>query len=314
MSTEMVDVRRLKLVKKKLESNDTTSQALAPVVDTSLVAAHGHDPLSVYLREISRIPLLTIDEERQLALKLFNEQDLESAKKLVSANLRLVVKIALEYRQTYQNVLDLIQEGNIGLMKGVSKYDPNKGVKISTYVGFWIRSYILKFLIDNFRMVKISTTKAQKKLFYNLLRERDRLESQGISPSPKLIADRLHVGEDEVRDMEVRLLGGDDIGFDAPISGDRRSQNFSETLVDSDASTPEVLSETKDLHDRLKKSLPKVLPQLNAREKWILENRIMAEEPKTLQEIADEFKVSRERARQIETEIINKIRVVFESE
>lgn len=289
---------------------------LVPVPEAKELAslASGNDPLTIYLREISRIPLLTPEQEYALALRLFSAQDLEAARQLVRANLRLVVKIAMEYRHSYQNMLDLIQEGNVGLMKGVSKFDPHKGVKLSTYVSVWIRSYVLKFLIDNFRMVRVSTTKAHKKLFYNLMKEREKLEAQGIVAQPKMLAEKLNVDESEVLEMGRRLSAGDDMSLESPwgsSEGASGGRSVAESIVVEDQLTPEVVSEGADLIRRLRSALPQVQAQLSSREKWVLDNRIMAEEPKTLQEVADEFKVSRERARQIEAEIIAKIRVVF---
>ncbi|CAN0333407.1 unnamed protein product, partial [Chrysoparadoxa australica] len=139
----------------------------------------GKDPLSLYMKEISRYPLLSEEQEKVLTKALVETGDVEVAKKLVVANLRLVVKIAMEYKTAWQNTMDLIQEGNIGLMKAVSKYDPDKGAKLSYYASWWIRSYVLKFILDNFRLVKIGTTNEQKKLFFNLMKEKSRLEAQG---------------------------------------------------------------------------------------------------------------------------------------
>ena len=153
------------------------------------------DPLGAYLKQISAYPLLDLEEERKLAMELKKSGDLEIAKKLVLHNLRLVVKIALEYRSAWQNTMDLIQEGNIGLMKAVSKYDPEKGAKLSYYASWWIRSYVLKFILDNFRLVKIGTTNEQKKLFYNLLKEKNRLISLGEDFNTKTIANNLGVSE-----------------------------------------------------------------------------------------------------------------------
>src|SRR3989344_8886253 len=175
------------------------------------------DPLTLYLKEISRHKLLTIEEERELTAELLRTGDIEVAKKLVLANLRLVVKIALEYKSAYKNIMDLIQEGNIGLMKAVSKYDPSKGAKLSYYASWWIRSYILKYVLDNFRLVKIGTTQAQKKLFYHLMREKERLEAQGLEAGPKLLADKLHVREQDVQEMGLRLSSqGGEVSIDQP--------------------------------------------------------------------------------------------------
>src|SRR5208282_3195718 len=145
------------------------------------------------------------EEELRLVMRLREQGDLDAAKSLVSANLRLVIKIAFEYRNIYNNLLDLIQEGNIGLMKAVSKFDPTKGARLGYYASWWIRSYILKYLLDNFRLVKIGTTQAQKKLFYHLMREKERMEAQGLLAAPKLLAEKLNVREKDVVEMEQRL-------------------------------------------------------------------------------------------------------------
>ncbi len=154
--------------------NHSDESALVPITDSSLPEAQ-LDLLKQYIRDISKYSLLSPDEEYKLAIQLKSTGDVEAARKLVTANLRLVVKIAMEYRSTYQNVMDLIQEGNVGLMKAVSKFDPSKGAKLSYYASWWIKSYILKYILDNFRLVRVGTTQAQKKLFFHLMKEKERL-------------------------------------------------------------------------------------------------------------------------------------------
>src|SRR6185312_5943511 len=167
---------------------------------------------------VSRYPLIDAQKELELAIRLRDKGDINAAKALVQANLRLVVKIAMEYRTMYANVLDLIQEGNIGLMKAVSKFDPTRGARLGYYASWWIRSYILKYLLDNFRLVKVGTTQAQKKLFYHLMREKERLEAQGLLAGPKLLAEKLNVREKDVIEMEHRLSGrGAELSIDAPV-------------------------------------------------------------------------------------------------
>lgn len=192
------------------------------------------DPLKRYLQEISRYKLLSPEEEAELVATLFETGDLEAAKKLVVANLRLVVKIAFEYKNAYRNVLDLIQEGNIGLMKAVSKYNPEKGAKLSYYASWWIRSYILKFILDNFRLIKIGTTADQKKLFYNLMREKERLMNQGIEPDAKLISENLGVSEKAVVEMDHRLSSsGAEVSLDFKL-GEDSSVILSDTVPSDD--------------------------------------------------------------------------------
>ncbi len=192
------------------------------------------DPLTLYLKEISRHKLLTIEEERELTAELLRTGDIEVARKLVLANLRLVVKIALEYKNAYKNIMDLIQEGNIGLMKAVSKYDPAKGAKLSYYASWWIRSYILKYILDNFRLVKIGTTQEQKKLFYNLMREKQRLLSMGVNPDVKMLSENLGVSEKAVVEMDHRLgTHGQEVSLDQPLDDDGGRQTLADRRVAS---------------------------------------------------------------------------------
>ena len=178
------------------------------------------DPLSTYMSETRRYPLLTPEEERSLAIKLVEHGDTTAARKLIEANLRLVVKIAYEYRRAHRNLLDLVQEGNIGLIQAVGKFDPHRGVKLSSYAAFWIRAYILKFILNNWRLVKIGTTQAQRKLFFNLRKEREKLEQLGFQPSSALLAEKLDVPEKDVIEME-RRLAAPEASLDAPMgSGD----------------------------------------------------------------------------------------------
>lgn len=268
------------------------------------------DPLTLYIREISRYPLLSLEQENALIQKLEESGDIEVAKKLVLHNLRLVVKIAMEFRNSYQNVMDLIQEGNIGLMKAVSKYDSTKGAKLSYYSSWWIRSYILKFILDNFHLVKIGTTNDQKKLFYNLIRERNKLMAMGINPNPKLLAENLGVTEKSVKLMDSRLgPHGGEVSIDAPSKATEGATRFSDTLTDSDQpEIDELLAHNEGL-DLLKTHLHGFLANLKPRDKEIFKKRLLSETPSSLQSIADEYGVSRERIRQIEVRLIENLKV-----
>lgn len=289
-----------------------------PVPDRAIEQALEHsvssDPLKLYLKEIQRYSLLEPEEEYALAIQLRDHGDTQSARRLVTANLRLVVKIAFEYRSIYANLLDLIQEGNVGLMKAVSRYDPDKGAKLSYYASWWIRSYILKYLLDNFRLVRIGTTQAQKKLFYHLMREKERLESQGIAAGPKLLASRLDVREKDVVEMQQRLSSsGSDLSLDAPIqglgsdSGEGRSRSHMETLVDGNE-LPDSRLERDQLIRMIGEALPQLESTLNDKERVVLKERILSEEPKTLQEVADRYQLTRERVRQIESKVVEKLK------
>lgn len=302
----------------EIEPDSIEEESLPAVVDTNLTkevaAVSPTDPLRRYLTEVQRHPLLSAEEEYQLAVKLRDTGDIEAAKKLVTANLRLVVKIAFEYRSVYANVMDLIQEGNMGLMKAVSKFDPTKGARFSYYSSWWIRSYILKYLLENFRLVKIGTTQAQKKLFYHLMREKERLEAQGLLPAPKLLADKLHVKEKEVIEMEQRLSSsGADVSIDQPVGHDEGSPRHGDFLPDRGLSADEELIH-RELLRILEENLPIFESSLNEREKIILKERILADPPKTLQEVADLYGLTRERVRQIEAKMIEKLKTLFPKE
>lgn len=283
--------------------------------DRDVQAISPTDPLRRYMEEVRRYPLLDPEEEFRLAVRLRDEGDVEAAKRLVQANLRLVIKIALEYRNLYSNLLDLIQEGNVGLMKAVSKYDPTKGARVGYYSSWWIRSYILKYILDNFRLVKIGTTQAQKKLFYHLMREKQRLEAQGIYAGPRLLAERLDVKEKEVREMELRLSGqGAEMPLDAPINSDSSQPATYLSQLPDEAETVEETFAREELLRLLEGKIPEFQRGLDDREKRILNERLLAEEPKTLQEIADNYGLTRERARQIEAKVIQKFREFLKSD
>jgi RNA polymerase sigma-32 factor len=280
------------------------------IKESELSAISPSDPLRRYLEEVRHYPLLDPHQEFALVAKMKNEGDLQAAKALVQANLRLVVKIAFEYRSIYANVLDLIQEGNIGLMKAVSKFDPTKGARLGYYASWWIRSYILKYLLDNFRLVKVGTTQAQKKLFYHLMREKERLEAQGLLAGPKLLAEKLNVREKDVIEMEHRLSGrGAELSIDAPVdrTDDGPTATHGEFLTDNHELADERLARNQ-LIQMIKDRLPEFQETLNDKERKLLTERLLAEEPKTLQEVADQYGLTRERARQIEAKVVLKLR------
>lgn len=268
------------------------------------------DPLSLYIREISKVDLLTIEEERELTKELIQTGDIEIAKKLVAANLRLVVKIAMEYRTAHQNVMDLIQEGNIGLMKAVSKYDPEKGAKLSYYASWWIKSYILKFILDNFRLVKIGTTNEQKKLFFNLMKEKERLEQMGIKPDQKVIAENLGVSEKSVAVMEQRLSPeSGEVSLDTPVGSDAGGRSTVADFIPYDGESIEDEVADRQGVEILKENLEEFIEGLKERDKEIFKKRLLSEVPPSLQSIADDYGVSRERIRQIEARLLENLKV-----
>jgi RNA polymerase sigma-32 factor len=273
------------------------------------------DPLGLYMNETRRYPLLTPDEEHSLAVRLVEHGDTSAARKLIEANLRLVVKIAYEYRRAHKNLLDLVQEGNIGLIQAVGKFDPYRGVKLSSYAAFWIRAYILKFILNNWRLVKIGTTQAQRKLFFNLRKEREKLEQLGFQPTSALLAEKLDVPEKEVVEME-RRLAAPEASLDAPMgSGD--DDGGARTRLDympSDHARPDHMVAQSEFSQLLKGKLETFANTLEGREQTIFRERWLSEEPLTLQELGDRYNVSRERARQLEKRVLDRLKKYLEAE
>jgi RNA polymerase sigma-32 factor len=265
------------------------------------------------MRDLQRYPLLSKEEEHELAVRFFEQNDLEAARQLVTSNLRLVVKIAYDYRQAYKNILDLVQEGNIGLMQAVKKYDPYKGVKLSSYAAWWIRAYILRYILNNYRLVKVGTTQAQRKLFYNLQKEKARLSAMGIEPTPELIAERLNVPERDVVSMDMRLGAGDS-SLDAPVgTGEGRTVSRVELLPSDDVRVDDTLADA-EVGDRFAEKIHEFGRTLKGKERKIFEDRLVADDPKTLQSLGEEFGVSRERVRQIEKRVLKKLKAFLHEE
>ena len=265
-------------------------------------------PLQLYLQEISKYSLLSPEEELEFARKHFEEGDIASAHRLVTSNLRLVVKIANDFRQAQANLLDLIQEGNYGLMQAVKKFNPYKGVKLSSYAAWWIRAYILKFIMDNKSQVKIGTTAAQRKLFFNLRREMDKLLAEYDHVDTKLLAQNLDVREKDVIDMQMRL-NGPDYSLDAPVGADDDGEGVTRgsMLKNQDPSVEDVLA-NDEIRNLFGEQLQNFRLTLKGRDLEIFDERIMNESPITLQEIGDRYGISRERARQIEARIISNLK------
>jgi len=276
---------------------------MAQPVERALVL---YDTLQQYLLEIKNFRLLTREEEVELAIRFRERKDQKAAYKLVTSNLRLVVKIAMDFHRYWtKSLLDLIQEGNVGLLQAVRKFDPYRGIKFSYYASFWIKAYILKFIMENWKLVKIGTTQTQRKLFFNLAKEREKLMSQGFIPEPKLLAERLDVKEQDVEEMSQRL-GGGEISLDAPMSDDGR-EAYGSFLPDPGIPVDEQLSE-KENRKLLLEKLEEYKKKLSGKELDIFENRVIAENPLTLQELGDKYKISRERVRQIQEKIIKNIK------
>lgn len=265
-----------------------------------------YDPLQAYLRDIAQYPILSREQERELAVRFKEQGDIDAAYKLVLSNLKLVVMIAREYQRAARSVLDLIQEGNIGLMEAVKSFDPYRNVRFPSYAVWWIKAYMVRFLIANWRLVKIGTTQAQRKLFFNLQKEKDKLEREGFYPAPKLLAQRLDVKESEIVEMEQRL-GSPDVSVDAPLNEDDGDASLLTVMPDQRDSIEQSLAK-KQMQELLQSALTDFRATLEPREIAIFERRMLAENKATLEEIASEFKLSRERIRQLEVRIETKLK------
>ncbi len=270
------------------------------------------DPFRLYLDEIKRYPLLSREDEMDLAIRYREKGDIDSGYKLITANLRLVVKIAMDFQRYWmQNLMDLIQEGNVGLMQAVKKFDPYRGYKFSYYASFWIKAYIIKFIMDNWKLVKIGTTQAQRKLFFNLRKEKERLEAQGIEASPKLLSRRLDVKESEIIEMDQRLNSWE-ISLDSPLKED--SEDTHKSFLPSDDLPVDDQIADQEAKSILHDKLMLFREQLKGKESVIFDKRLLTEEPMTLQEIGDKFGISRERVRQIESRLKKKLKAYLEEE
>ena len=292
----------------RTEAESPSRSLPVPLVETdSDVADLGAvDPLSRYFAEIGQYALVSREEEKALAVRVHDHGDAEAAQELVLANLRLVVKIAMDYRRVWTNVLDLIQEGNVGLLHGVKRFDPHRGVKLSSYAAYWIRAYILKYLIDNIRMVRVGSSHAERKLFFRLSKARRELERAGFSPEPKLLAEKLDVREEDVIDIE-RRLSQSDLSMDAPAHDEPGSASFGDFVPAGGADVESIVSD-KTMRETFREHIGRFSEDANEREQVILRERILAEDPKTLQEIGDQFGLTRERVRQLEKALVDRLR------
>lgn len=266
--------------------------------------------LELYISEINRFPILKADEEFQLAVRFKKHNDMEAAEKLVVSNLRFVVKIAHKYRSYGIALTDLIQEGNIGLMHAVKKFDPYKGYKLLSYAVWWIKAYIQNFIIRSWSIVKIGTTQTQRKLFFKLNEARKKLETiSQKNPEFREIAESLGVREDEVEEMGLRL-NHRDLSLDASLD----SKDESRTIINYlpyEGEDQEMMLIKKEQGDLVKRDIAGVLAKLNERESYIIRHRVMADNPETLQEIGNRYNITRERARQLEKQALKKLRLAL---
>jgi RNA polymerase sigma-32 factor len=268
------------------------------------------DPLSRYLAEIRRFPILSREDEQVISRRYVRDRDPQDAYRLVTANLRLVVKIAYEFSRATRNVLDLVQEGNVGLMEALKKFDPARGIRFPSYAVWWVRAYIYRYLLNNWRLVKIGTTQAQRKLFFNLRKETERLESEGFKPQPLLIAQRMGVKESEVREMQQRMAQNE-VSLDQPVSPGEETPLL-DAIVDS-RSGPEELVAASEFRNFAHDKIRRFEATLKDKELEIFRDRLLAEEPVTLAAIGERHGVSRERVRQIESRLKRRLKEFIES-
>ena len=281
-------------------------ELLPALASTGENALAPYNPLQRYILEIRRHRLLTREEERELAIRVREKNDKEAAYILVTSNLRLVVKIAMDFHRYWtNNLLDLIQEGNIGLLQAVKNFDPYRNIKFSYYASFWIKAYILKYIMDNWKLVKIGTTQAQRKLFFNLAKEREKLISEGFVPETKLLAERLGVKENEVVEMSQRL-GNWELSLQSPYNDDS-DESYENFIQDVKSDTEkEITEKQRDMF--LSEKFREFSKSLTGKDADIFENRIMAEKPVTLRELGEKYNISRERVRQLQAKILKNLK------
>ncbi len=294
------------------EEDDSDGDSAVPVVhaagESGTVSA-----LTRYMAQLRHHAPISREEEHELAVRWVEDGDVDAAKQLVLSNLRLVVKIAMDYRRAWANTLDLIQEGNVGLMEAVQRYDPYLGVKLSSYAVYWIRAYILKYILDNMRSVRMGTTRAQRKLFFRLNKEKRQLELEGFEVEPKLLAERLDVSEDDVRSMEA-TLARPDLSMDMPAHRDETGGTTYGDNMATPGSSAETRVGTREMHRVFLEQVEEFAKDLSERDTRILRARLLADEPLTLAELGEEFGVSRERVRQLEARLLRDLKAHMESQ
>ena len=286
------------------EAGDSKKKSRLPATVSSR-ALTSKDPISVYLQEIRRYPVLTREQELEIAKRYFETKDPEAAQALVTANLRFVVKVAAEYSKFGARLIDLVQEGNMGLMHAVRDFNPYKGVRLITYAVWWIRGYIQEYLMKQYSLVKIGTTQNQKKLFYRLQREKDALDALGENPDIAMIGTKLGIPAAEVQEMAQRLRGRD-VSLSQTIDDDSKS-SLMDFQKSGDENPDELLSKHEEL-GLLRDRIEKLRPNLSERELILLEERLLADDPLTLQEIGERYGITREAVRQMEVRLLEKIR------
>ena len=265
--------------------------------------------LEAYLLQINQFPLLTQEEEFKLAVRYRKYNDIEAAHKLITSNLKFVVKVAFEYKSYGVKIQDLVQEGNIGLMMAVKKFNPHKGYRFISYAIWWIRAYIQNFIIKTWSLVKIGTTQAQKKLFYKIGKVRKALESNGAGEKKyERLARDLNVAKEDIIEMEQRMAARD-LSLDAPFDEGQELTHL-ELLRENSPDQEEAIAQEEEKRVR-QLEVQNAMKRLNEKEVYVIRNRVMADEPLTLQQIGTHLKLSRERVRQIESEALKKLKKEF---
>jgi len=267
------------------------------------------DLLSHYLSEIRRYPILEPEEEKELAIRYQETGDPEAAERLVTSNLRLVVKLAFQYHRQWNNVLDLVQEGNLGLVEALSRYDPYRGIRFSSYAQYWIRAMILRFLMDNFRMVRLGSTRAGRKLFFQLQKERERMLKEGLEASTRQLAERLEVKESEVIAVD-RHMRAPALSIDSPVGDPSEGRALSDMISDDSVAGPEEIAARTELGTQVRGYLDEFREGLDEeRERAIWDERMMANDPVPLSRLGERFGVSKERVRQLEERMRRRLRI-----
>jgi RNA polymerase sigma-32 factor len=272
------------------------------------------DLLSAYLAEVRRYPILDAEEEHEIAVRYAETGDEEAGRQLVTSNLRLVIKIAFQYHRQWANVLDLIQEGNVGLVEALSRYDPYREIRFSSYAQYWIRAMILRFLLDNFRLVRLGSTRAGRKLFFQLQKERDRLAAEGIDPTEVVLAERLGVAPKDIRDVDQHMRAPA-LSLHAPAGDADDGRALSEVVPESVPNDPEDKAARSELGSLVKTRLDAFAATLtDARERDIWDARLVATDPESLSSLGERYGVSKERIRQVEARIKKRLKAYLESE
>ncbi len=285
-----------------------SARALVPASERGLETV---DPFRRYRAEVRKYPLLTREEEQEMAKRYRETGDRQALFQLVTANLMLVVRMALSFRRAARNLLDLIQEGNIGLLQAIDRFNPEMGVRLPTYAAWWVRAYMVKYLLDNVRMVRVGTTNARRKLLRNLEQEKRKLEEEGFEVGPRLLAESLGVSEEDVKDVEAALWSRD-VSLSEPVGeGEDRTQG--DSIAAAAPSAEEKLAR-KELQERAQAAITRFRPGLSERERAILDERILSDEPLTLQALGDRFGTTREAVRQVEARLTARLKEFLRTE